>query len=247
MTNQHARQAGRCLVVPLLALLSAGCSSQPGLVPGTSVSSAGTSTHLSNVTVPLCTPAVNAGGFDSTPIAAGSYLWFWSATSAPRSRAMSLRMTESVISFRSGSTRYHIEGPNMRFSAAQTQALRFRYERFRDRWHLGAPSNTTGSDFLNGIAYRLPHRLPGGITDVKWSAEFYSPNDRDIDWEWAAAVYTDFGNTYGKLRVKPLDDSHYAPYNTDPAGTPEAYKSFVTHGATEGTFGSPIEIVPCRS
>ena len=46
-----------------------------------------------------------------------------------------------------------------------------------------------------------------------------------FQWQWAAAVYTQFSTTYGSLGVNPVD-------NSDPAGTPENFKSYLTTGGS---------------
>jgi len=56
-----------------------------------------------------------------------------------------------------------------------------------------------------------------------------------VNWQWAAAVYTNFSSDYSLLGVKPVDDNKKNPYlNSDHAGTPENFKPFVIGGATGG-------------
>jgi hypothetical protein len=57
----------------------------------------------------------------------------------------------------------------------------------------------------------------------------------NVNWQWAAAVYTNFTTAYNALGVKPVDDKVQNPYlNADHAGTPENFKQFVIGGATGG-------------
>lgn len=65
--------------------------------------------------------------------------------------------------------------------------------------------------------------------------------------------YTRFGRNYRKLDVKPIDDGRYPPYNSDRAGTPEAFKRYVTAGGTgdggrdyTGVLGAKVAVMPCR-
>ena len=56
-----------------------------------------------------------------------------------------------------------------------------------------------------------------------------------VNWKWAAAVYTSFSTNNNGLGVKPVDDNQASAYkNSDHAGTPETFKSFVTGGARGG-------------
>jgi hypothetical protein len=58
-----------------------------------------------------------------------------------------------------------------------------------------------------------------------------------VQWKWAAAVYpaSHFSTDDNALGVKPVDDNTNSQYkNSDHAGTPENYKSYVIGGATGG-------------
>lgn len=231
-----------------LAFIAAGCGGSftpSGAVqttaalarPGTVASARG-----------ACSPATNGASFDAAPIAKGSYVWFTSVVSAPNAqRAVRVDMMNSIITLRDGKTTYRILGPNMRLSITSKHEVRLHFKAFRDHWRLEAPFGTAGDDFLNATAYQFEHGLPGGISNVVWSAKFFGQNDEKIRWKWSARVYTAFTDKYRQLNVKAIDDRHYPPYNTDPAGTPESYKAYVTRGATEGVFGSPVEVTPCSN
>jgi hypothetical protein len=56
-----------------------------------------------------------------------------------------------------------------------------------------------------------------------------------VNWQWAAAVYTNFSTAYNALGVKPVDDRTASQYkNQDHVGTPENFKPYVIGGATGG-------------
>ena len=104
-------------------------------------------------------------------------------------------------------------------------------------WQTSVPSNASGNAFLSGLPVQVPSGgLPGGINPVTWSGTFGSTSPQmTINWQWAAAVYTAFSTSDNSLGVKASDDNHYPPYqNSDPAGTPENFKSSVTGGARGG-------------
>ena len=66
--------------------------------------------------------------------------------------------------------------------------------------------------------------------------------------------YSNFSADYNALGVKPVDDKVQNPYlNSDHAGTPENFKSFVIGGATGGGGGNftgglsaTKSVGPCR-
>lgn len=244
-----------------LALLVAGCAGNTGVgsIPaGQSLASAGA--RMTTAGHGACAVVTNSQNFNGTPIAAGSYIWFSSVEQLGGGQKVApVQMTDSHISFSDGSSTYTIKGPNMRLHVGKADVkLRWQH-RSKDfklkegRFLMRAPSSTAGNDFLNGIAYEVPTDLPGGIQNVTWSGRFHSKKSGiQFHWQWAAAVYTTFNSKYKLLEIKPLDDNHYAPYNSDHAGTPEAYKSYVTGGATggggnnyTGGLGPSISVTAC--
>jgi hypothetical protein len=103
-------------------------------------------------------------------------------------------------------------------------------------WETTVPSSLAKNVFLSGLAYQLPVNFPGGINPVTWSGTFSADTAGvGFSWKWGAAVYTSFSSNYNALGVKPVDGSTKNPYhNSDHAGTPENFKSFVTGGARGG-------------
>ena len=106
-----------------------------------------------------------------------------------------------------------------------------------NEWETVVPSSgLSGNDFVSGLAFEVPFDFPGGINPVIWSGTFSSDTPGvSINWQWAAAVYTMFSTDYNLLGVKPVDDNMGSVYlNSDHAGTPENFKTFVTGGARGG-------------
>ena len=108
-------------------------------------------------------------------------------------------------------------------------------------WQTTIPLNPSGvgtkNAFLAGFTYQAPTNLTSSSTNPTWSGTFTtSPGVTvSLNWQWAAAVYTTFNTDYNALNVKPTDDNTASVYkNSDHAGAPEAYKSFVTGGAAGG-------------
>ena len=106
-------------------------------------------------------------------------------------------------------------------------------------WKTELPSSgLAGNDLLAGLTFAVPATsgLPGGIKDVIWQATFSSnTSGLTVNWQWGAAVYTNFSTKYNDLGVKPVDDNKASKYkNSDHAGTPEDFKAYVIGGARGG-------------
>ena len=71
-----------------------------------------------------------------------------------------------------------------------------------------------------------------GVKNIKWEGTISSTSAARVNWQWAAAVYKCFSTTSSNdLGIKPADDNHLGPYyNSDHAGTPECFRSYVTGG-----------------
>ncbi|HEX3619042.1 MAG TPA: hypothetical protein VHU16_01580 [Candidatus Udaeobacter sp.] len=119
------------------------------------------------------------------------------------------------------------------------------------------PSNPTlkGNTFFSALSFPVPANLPGSIRPVTWSGVISvdTPGVK-VNWQWAAAVYTNFSADYNLLGVKPVDDKVHNPYlNADHAGTPENFKTSVIGGATgggasnyTGGLGPSKTVGPCQ-
>jgi hypothetical protein len=113
------------------------------------------------------------------------------------------------------------------------------YDAATNTWFTILPSTgLSGSQFLDALVFPVTTALPGGISNVTWQGDFMtSAPGISVQWQWAAAVYpaANFSTDYNALGVKPTDDNHHSAYlNSDHAGTPENYKSYVLGGATGG-------------
>jgi hypothetical protein len=96
-------------------------------------------------------------------------------------------------------------------------------------WHVTSSQSTSGDVFLSGLAVPLTDRLPGGVKNVTWSADFTADvAGVRVNWEWEAAAYRQLAGT----DVKPTDARTLAYHNSDSAGTPEANKRFLVSGGT---------------
>ena len=104
-------------------------------------------------------------------------------------------------------------------------------------WSIKNTPSAPGNTFLGGALFKVPAGgLPANITDVSWCGTFGLPAGVTIHWQWAAAVYK--ANTaptaLGSLNVEA--NTNEPPGN--PAGTPEAIKSFLASGGGTGGGGA---------
>src|SRR6478609_1318553 len=179
--------------------------------------------------------------FNGTAIPGGSFLWFSSVFKASGlgSQPVRLFLRAASVQFTAGGATYNLPVPdaNITFSPTATSATTS-FDPNKNAWITTLPSTgLAGNSFLSGMTFPVPASgLPGGINPVTWSGTFYSDtNGVSINWQWAAAVYTSFSSDYRALNIKPVDDNSASVFhNSDHAGTPEAYKTFVTGGARGG-------------
>jgi hypothetical protein len=177
--------------------------------------------------------------FNGTAVQAGNTLWFNSVLKVHGlgSQPVTISFTNQVITFTSGGTTYSLPVPDatVTFDPAATAATTT-FNTPNNSWMTITPPGTAGNTFLAALAYPVPVALPGGVKPVQWSGQLSSDTSGvTINWQWAAAVYGAFGVDYSSLGVKPTDDNKASVYqNSDHAGTPEAFKSYVVGGATGG-------------
>lgn len=174
-------------------------------------------------------------GFNGTAIPAGRTLWFSSVFkyNGPTSSPVTFDVTNGSITF-PGTT---LPTPNahITLTSAVTQVTTS-YDSGTNTWNTTAPFGTSGNLFLDAVELPVSVSLLGGVHPVTWTADFTSPTaGASLNWQFATAVYTTFNTDLSALNVKATDDNNAsAIHNSDHAGTPEAFKSFVTGGAMGG-------------
>jgi YD repeat-containing protein len=187
------------------------------------------------LTIPVVS---NASNFNGTAIPAGRFIWFSSVmkVSGVGSQPVHIYFNKAKIQFTAGSTPYSLPVPDAEVTidpAAASASTTF--DASTGTWKTVLPWPWSGNAFLGGLTFAVPVNFPGGINPVTWSGSFESDAPVSLNWQWAAAVYTSFSPDYNAIQVKPLDSSTKNPYNnSDHAGTPEAFKSFVVGGARGG-------------
>lgn len=182
-----------------------------------------------------------SGNFNGTDIPAGDWIWFTSVLKVHGlgSQPVTIGFMGS-IEFSVDGTVYVMSVPSalVTFSPFVTVATTV----FTNgQWVTTVPlSGLAGNVFLGGFAVQAPapNGFPGGIQPVTWQGTFFSVTPGlTVQWQFAAAVYNNslFGENYNQLGVKPVDDNKASIYqNSDHAGTPENFESYVVGGATGG-------------
>jgi hypothetical protein len=176
--------------------------------------------------------------FNGTSIPGNDFIWFNSVIHLSGSlpaTPFTISVRDASISFSAGGTNYTLSVPDatITFDSSAKATTTFSNGGFVTETNPSFSGNT----FLAGLAFEVPSKgFPGGIKPVTWTADFSASKPGvDLNWQWAAAVYTSFGTDYNTLGIKPTDDPKADTYmNSDHAGTPEAYLSFVLGGARGG-------------
>jgi hypothetical protein len=180
--------------------------------------------------------------FNGTAVNPGSTLWFNSVmkVSGLGANPVTLHVTEASVTFTpKGAAPQTVSVPDadVTFDPLATSAATA-FDPTSNTWMTTAPSNLSGNVFLAGAALPVPGGLSGGLNPVTWQANFSTNTPGvtvTVNWQWAAAVYTSFSTDYTTVGVKPVDSNQLSVYqNSDHAGTPEAFRSFVVGGARGG-------------
>lgn len=192
-------------------------------------------------------PAAQAGvtssiqsNFNGTAIPGGDTIWFNSVFdigNVPKT-PVTLSITNSTITINGHGVDQTVSVPNaeITFSPTATQATTT-FNAATNTWDTTLPtSKLSGNDFLDGVGFKVPAGgFPGGINSVTWTANFSASSAVMLNWKWGAGVYTSFSSDNNALGVKPVDATNASKYmNSDHAGTPENYASFIIGGARGG-------------
>jgi RHS repeat-associated protein len=185
-----------------------------------------------------------SGNFNKTAIPGNTFIWFSSTArigGAGPTVPVRIFIRNSTIRFTANGVAYNIKVPdgNVTFSPSAPSATTG-YDATLSRWTTVAQSTTNDYKFLSGLELPVPAAgFPGSLSPVTWDGYFYTDTAGvTVNWQWAAAVYTQFSTNLGSLGVKPIDASTGSQYsNNDKAGTPENYKTHVIAGA-KGSGGT---------
>ena len=173
----------------------------------------------------------NRGGIHS-----GSTIWFSSVFGASGlgSGTVTLQFVNQTISYEVNGSTVTTEVPDSIVTISPTAATASTsFDDSTNTWQTTVPTKLGGYKFLSGLAIPVSNSIPGQA-NVTWEGQLISDTPGvAVNWQWAAAVYTTFGADYNSLNVKPVDANYPSPYAaSDHVGTPEAFKQYLTNGAT---------------
>lgn len=184
--------------------------------------------------------SVIGSSFNGTAVPGGDTIWFNSVfdTGTPPTTPITIFVTNSTITINGKGVNETLSVPNaaITFSPTATQATTT-FDASTNTWDTTLPtSHLAGSQFLDGVGFKVPASgLPAGIDSVSWTGDFSATAPFSLNWKWGAAAYSSFSSNYNALGIKPVDDNSASQYmNSDHAGTPENFTSFVVAGATGG-------------
>jgi protocatechuate 3,4-dioxygenase beta subunit len=199
--------------------------------------------------------------FNSTALQAGHTIWFvgqiqWKS---PGTGPLTVFLDSALVQFTANGTPYALNIPQAKiiYSPVATSTTTL-FDDATQTWVTTvSPGNFGKRIFVSGLAFPVPvGGLPGSINPVSWSGRFTTDTPGvTVNWRWAAAAYSSFSTNYNALSVKATDGSTENPYpNTDQAGTPETYKSFVVDGARggggtnyTGSWTGGVDTKPCAA
>jgi hypothetical protein len=172
-----------------------------------------------------------------TAIPGGDYILFNSIfkASGVSSTGGTVRLTKSSVQFTANGTAYNLPVPDATITFSPS-AAKGTTGFNGSAWVTTVPTSFGDDVFFSGFAFLVPAAgLPGGINPVTWTGDITLGSVSNVQWQWSAAVYTQFSTTYNLLGVKPLHSTSMDNYpNGDQAATPENFKNFVIGGARGG-------------
>src|SRR5262249_36712952 len=143
------------------------------------------------------TPTVSAitSNFNGTAIPAGDYLWFNSVAKVSGvTQLTTLHVTHATVTFNAGSTPYSVDLPDSTITLDPNQTRGTATSFFDGSgWEVTTPVPYSGNVFLDGGGWQVPAKIPGGsVKSITWSADFTADHAVSVNWQWSAAVYTQF-------------------------------------------------------
>lgn len=206
---------------------------------------------------PILTNALSCieANFDDDCIRSNNYLWFSSVIKSTGCRynyngSFTVHVFDQTIQLQLDNTNITLDVPDayVTFSnGVVTSTTTFT----NGTWVTIAKAGVRGNTFASGLQWRVPFNLNerGGswwgrdyncwghyrrhVNSATWCARFAVDKPGVvIQWQWGAVVHTSMSTNCNALGVKPDDDDNDSCWrNSDPAGSCENFKSFLTCGA----------------
>jgi hypothetical protein len=127
-------------------------------------------------------------GFNSTPIPAGSTIWFTAVMKVQGlgAQPVHLSLNASTVTFTASSQTYTVGVPNaaITIDPAATQATTA-YDTTLGQWETVLPVQWSGNALLSAVAFPVTTDLPGGISPVTWNGTIDSDTSGlTVSWSW---------------------------------------------------------------
>jgi hypothetical protein len=203
---------------------------------GVSGSASSGDTPLSCPGQPTCPQNAISGNFNGNAIMAGDYIWFNSVVKVKGVPPAGghVFLTNVHVNFIANGAPYTVDIPGGQIYLSPSVTTATTYFSKGQEWITSVPATFGDNIFLSGVGWQVPSPgLPGGIKNVTWGGDFSLSPGMSLNWQWAAAVYTQFvpepplgsdeaTNSYTTLDVKVVHSTSLDGYhNGDQAGTPE--------------------------
>jgi hypothetical protein len=188
-------------------------------------------------------PAVHSSivsNFNGTAIPAGDSLWFNSVTKVsglPAGQAATVHVANQSVTFLVDGVPTTVPVPDTTITFNPATPASAATTTYTGAWTTSAPAQVSGNVFLSGVSFQVPASgiAGGSAKTITWQGDFWSNTPGlKLNWQWSAAVYTNLSSDPAALGVKPTDTATAQYANSDHAGTPENYKTFVIGGARGG-------------
>jgi uncharacterized repeat protein (TIGR01451 family) len=202
-----------------------------------------------NATEPATCPAGSPGGaiesnFNGTKVTPGEWIWFNSVFKAHNPKVgTTIKFVNQKITIKLQSGEILTTSvPNATityFAAAHAGegSTEFNGTEWITRVPVLGGKAFEDNVFFSGLSYQIPAgKQIASAEPVTWEGDITLPAGVELQWQWAAAVYSTLPGDYNELEVKPLHSSSEDKFhNGDQAGTPE--NPSVQKDHTEGARG----------
>jgi uncharacterized repeat protein (TIGR01451 family) len=203
-----------------------------------------------NASAPPTCPAGSKGGaiesnFNGTKVNSGEYVYFNSVLKPHNPVAgtvITFKNAKITVKLASGKVET-LTVPNAKIEFFATTnhgegTTEFNGTEWVTRVPVYKGSAFEGNIFVAAFNWKIPVGVQiAGANPVTWEADISVPSGVEIQWQWAAAVYSTLPGNYNELEIKPLLSNNEDKYNNgDHAGTPEnpTVQGNLTGGARGG-------------
>ncbi len=209
---------------------------------------------------PILTNALSciSANFNNLCVASNNYIWFSSVIQNPSCNSkgsFTVHVFDQTIQLSVDNTNITLNVPDayVTFSNGVATATT---TCTNGQWITCTKPGLSGNTFLSGLAWQVPFNLNNNINSrlqgycwgkdnnnpcksrcqvntATWCGRFAVDTPGVvIQWQWGAVVETTLNTNCNTFGVKPVDDNRSSCWkNSDPAGSCENYKSFLTCGA----------------